>query len=96
MSVASNHAHRVEAAVSDPPASWDYWNDSPAVIVGDDAVDRQRLDIGRAGGSCCNMLGVSFVLGVCAVAGVRRGLEIHDFDSAIRSCRSTVARMAGD
>ena len=65
-------------------------NDSSAVIVGDGAVDRQRLGARRASGSCCNILGVGFVLGIRVaiyasngirvVAGARRGLEIEGFD----------------
>ena len=63
-------------------------NDSPAILVGDDVVDRQRLR--RGSGNCCNILGVGFVLGIRiavytsngirVVAGVRLGLEIDGFD----------------
>jgi hypothetical protein len=75
-------------------------NDSTAILVGDDVVDRQRL--GRGSGNCCNILGVGFVLGIRVavyasngirvVAGVRLGLEMDGFDSAARSCRLAVAR----
>ena len=75
-------------------------NDSPAVLVGDDVVDRQRLR--RGSGNCCNILGIGFVLGIRVaayasngirvVAGVRLGLEMDGFDLAARSRRSAVAR----
>ena len=65
-------------------------NDSPAVLVGDDVVGRQRLRLGS--GNCCNVLGIGFVLGIRVVVGVRLGLEIDGFDLATRSCRSAVAR----
>jgi len=75
-------------------------NDSPAIFVGDDVVDRQRLR--RGSGNCCNILGVGFVLGIRVaayasngirvVAGVRLGLEMDGFDLAARSRRSVVAR----
>ena len=83
-------------------------NDSPAILVGDDIVDRQRCGAYRTSGGCCNILGVSFVLGIrvaidignCirVVTGAGRGLEIDRFDWAARSRLSALAwsRMAGD
>ena len=75
-------------------------NDSPAVLVGDDVVDRQRLR--RGSGNCCNILGVGFVLGIRiavyasnairVVVGIRLGFEMDGSDLAARSRRSAVAR----